>query len=364
MSQESPSLALQEEVANLSTSDGANGKGRLELVNEVNKTNEEEGLKLIVDKPDVLNSMQEGTPSTQQEAQEGSQVCRVCQCADPDKAGEAALKSLDISFPAYASFKNTTVQGQFLKGEEGTTQTVGTQGVSQVDYNVPNSKNNSEEASRLNDSLIQLGCACRSDLSLAHYACALRWFVSRESLACEICGVPASNIRVADRDKVICTLKERYLLLRSSMHGEASSLTSACGRAALDEVSWFDPHGSLMRDLSDPVIDIPEERRPPNSVSSATKWAVEGTGILIATGLLTVTITWLLAPRVSKGIAKRGLNILLAGLCALAIVVFLRFGVLPRIKYGPARYWAILVVFWFLIFGVWASSTRSTRASP
>lgn len=37
-------------------------------------------------------------------------------------------------------------------------------------------------------------------------------------------------------------------------------------------------------------------------------------------------------------------------------------GVLPRIKYGPARYWAILVVFWFLVFGVWASTTRNSRS--
>ncbi|KAI5084276.1 hypothetical protein GOP47_0000445 [Adiantum capillus-veneris] len=329
-----------QEVEGLPTSNGANGKGSPEPVFTVKKADELEHLK-VIDMPDATKDLHEGMPSTQQEAHDGFQVCRVCQCADPEKSGEVALKSLDVS---------------------------------QMNVSLLNSKNNLEEAPYLNDSLVELGCSCRSDLSLAHYACALRWFVSRGSLVCEICGVTASTIRLADHDKVVSTLKEMYLQLRSSMHGEASSqscsanprapISSGHGGAALAEVSWFDPHGSLVHDLSDPIIDIPEERRPLNAANPATKWAVEGTGILAATGLLTVTIHWLLAPRASKGVARRGLNVLLAGVCALTIVVFLRFGVLPRIKYGPARYWAILVVFWFLIFGVWASSTRTTRASP
>jgi hypothetical protein len=39
--------------------------------------------------------------------------------------------------------------------------------------------------------------------------------------------------------------------------------------------------------------DVPAE-------NPATKWAVEATGILLATGLLTVTLAWLIAPRVGK----------------------------------------------------------------
>ncbi|GAB4857297.1 hypothetical protein Ancab_015205 [Ancistrocladus abbreviatus] len=31
---------------------------------------------------------------------------------------------------------------------------------------------------------------------------------------------------------------------------------------------------------------------------------------------------------------------------------------LPSLKYGPARYWAMLFVFWFLVFGIWASRTH------
>ncbi|MCO5582110.1 hypothetical protein L7F22_036000 [Adiantum nelumboides] len=357
MAEELSQESTLQEVEVLPTSNGANGKGRPELVNKV-KTDEVEQSKMV-DQPDA---------STQQDAYDGIQVCRVCQCADPEKAGEAALKSLAVCSPPCASLMKTTGQIQCLKGEQGTKATLKTPDVSQLNFSKFKCEDNLEEVPHLNDSLIKLGCACRSDLSLAHYACALRWFVSRESLVCEICGVLASNIRVADRDKVVSTLKEMYLHLGSSIHGEASSpiapLSLVPGGTALAEVSWFDPHGSLMHALSDPIIDIPEERQPSNSANPATKWAVEATGIVAATGLLTVTIHWLLAPRASKGGARRGLNVLLAGLCALAIVVFLRFGVLPRIKYGPARYWAILVVFWFLIFGVWASSTRTTRASP
>ncbi len=37
--------------------------------------------------------------------------------------------------------------------------------------------------------------------------------------------------------------------------------------------------------------------------------------------------------------------------------------VFPRIQYGSMRCWAILFVFWFLVFGVWASRTHSIRSS-
>ncbi|KAF3565442.1 hypothetical protein DY000_02019443 [Brassica cretica] len=36
----------------------------------------------------------------------------------------------------------------------------------------------------------------------------------------------------------------------------------------------------------------------------------------------------------------------------------LQIVVLTRIRYGPARYWAILFVFWFLVFGIWASRSH------
>lgn len=307
-------------------------------------------------------------------------VCRVCQCSEPDKSGEAALKFLGISVPSHAVHQNpngltldpvaagvASADGKDKLPTEGNTSTgpvsLAKHHACTFDLEVGPSIHV--------DSLMELGCACRSDLAVAHYACALRWFVSRGSMICEICGVPAVNVSIVDRNKILCVLKEK----NTSEHphhavpvvgtGETGLSPLTDNSVALVQVTaWFDPLGNsgLPRSLSEQMVDIPDEGSI-TSVSPATKWAVEGTGILIATGLLTVTITWLLSPRVDKGVARRGLNVLLGGLCALSIVVFLRFGVLPRIKYGPARYWAILVVFWFLVFGVWASTTRSSRSN-
>ncbi|KAG0489757.1 hypothetical protein HPP92_006620 [Vanilla planifolia] len=140
---------------------------------------------------------------------------------------------------------------------------------------------------------------------------------------------------------------------------------AAIRRQRLSEVSfWFNPQ-------NDPVA-VPQEATadqistaPTDNVvdNSTTKWAFEGTGILVATGLLTVTLAWLIAPHVGKRTARNGLHILLGGITALTVVIFLRFVVLSRIKYGPARYWAILFVFWFLVFGIWASRTHGGHST-
>lgn len=320
-------------------------------------------------------------------------VCRVCQCSEPDKSGEAALKFLGISVPSHAVHQNPN--GLTLDPAAGATSADGKDKLPTED----NTSNGPASLAKHHactfdlevgpsihaDSLMDLGCACRSDLAVAHYACALRWFVSRGSMICEICGVPAVNVSIVDRNKILCVLKEKNTsehphhgvpvvgtgetdFIRSPLTDHSVPCVVSNNSVDLVQVTaWFDPLGNSTsglptRTLSEQMVDIPDEGSI-TSVSPTTKWAVEGTGILIATGLLTVTITWLLSPRVDKGVARRGLNVLLGGLCALSIVVFLRFGVLPRIKYGPARYWAILVVFWFLVFGVWASTTRSSRSS-
>lgn len=53
--------------------------------------------------------------------------------------------------------------------------------------------------------------------------------------------------------------------------------------------------------------------------------------------------------------------------CQSLIVPFVYFWllqfVLTRIKYGPARYWTILFVFWFLVFGIWASRTHGAHTT-
>eukprot|EP00271_Cylindrocystis_brebissonii_P000704 TRINITY_DN108_c0_g1_i3.p1 TRINITY_DN108_c0_g1~~TRINITY_DN108_c0_g1_i3.p1 ORF type:complete len:904 (+),score=83.84 TRINITY_DN108_c0_g1_i3:803-3514(+) len=50
--------------------------------------------------------------------------------------------------------------------------------------------------------LIPLGCDCKDDLSFVHYACALRWFVSRKSIICEVCNKIATSVRQDDIDRI------------------------------------------------------------------------------------------------------------------------------------------------------------------
>eukprot|EP00250_Pteridium_aquilinum_P001361 c11566_g1_i1 orf=1-1023(-) len=275
-------------------------------------------------------------------------VCRVCQCSEADKTGEASLKVLGISVPSRAIHQDsntliphTAVAGCFVEKNTLSTRTNCLTSPAMYAYVEMGLTGHV-------DTLMELGCACKSDLALAHYACALRWFVSRGSVICEICGKPALNVNPVDWNKVLCVLRGKDVLQQAQVlpvgeSGETNTSSSAtvadlCVEYALPSTSeellqvtaWFDPVGNttnLPRSFSEQAIDVPDEGS--TSTSPTTKWAVEGVGVLIATGLLTVTITWLLSPRVDKSVARRGLNVLLGGLCALSIVVFLRFGVLP-----------------------------------
>ncbi|BBH02523.1 RING/FYVE/PHD zinc finger superfamily protein [Prunus dulcis] len=155
-------------------------------------------------------------------------------------------------------------------------------------------------------------------------------------------------------------LKEYEILRERTARGEpdATQVNTSTGidpdavaairRQRLSEISlWFTPHNNSNNNnntstnsvsISQAVSEQPQNTVVAPAENPATKWAVEGTGILLATGLLTVTLAWLIAPRVGKF-------------------------VLTRIKYGPARYWAILFVFWFLVFGIWASRTHSSHTT-
>ncbi|XP_021753721.1 uncharacterized protein LOC110719125 [Chenopodium quinoa] len=46
--------------------------------------------------------------------------------------------------------------------------------------------------------LVCLGCACRGELGISHYHCALLWFQQKGNRTCEICGLPAKNIAGID----------------------------------------------------------------------------------------------------------------------------------------------------------------------
>ncbi|CAH8346192.1 unnamed protein product [Eruca vesicaria subsp. sativa] len=286
----------------------------------------------------------------------GLPTCRVCHSVESDRRGDTALGFLGITPPIPKPRESNADETEDDDDDDVSKPTEAEQKKSnEVDIEMGIQQNQ--------DSLLELGCSCKNDLALVHYACALKWFLNHGSTVCEICGNSAENIRSADFNKVVVALRERT---ESTIDADE---VAAVRRQRLSEISsWFGgPHSlnnnhnnnnsssvAASQGMAEQPLDavnfgvLPMENR-------ATKWAVEGTGILLATGLLTVTLVWLIAPRVGKRTARSGLHILLGGLCALAIVIFFRFVVLTRIKYGPARYWAILFIFWFLVFGIWAS---------
>ncbi|OIW18147.1 hypothetical protein TanjilG_31267 [Lupinus angustifolius] len=315
-------------------------------------------------------------------------TCRVCQCVESDKMGDAALELLGIS-PVIEVCKSN----EELKSDDG--DEIPKQ--IPLDRNVENNsrvvefvspdgevficKSDLESDLSPQDTLIELGCCCKNDLALVHYACALKWFVSHGSTICEICGHIAKNIRISDFNKVISYLKEYESLREGIANGNPGpahvhsntgvdpDAVAFISRQWLSEIAlWFCPHNnsnnnnnSIMETFSQAIYEQPsnivtEEAGP--ATHPALKWAAEGTGILLATGLLTITLVWFIAPRVGEKTTKSGLHIIFGCVCALTVVVFFRFFVLTRIKYGPARYWAILIVFWFLVFGIWASRTH------
>ncbi|KAJ9177039.1 hypothetical protein P3X46_012293 [Hevea brasiliensis] len=325
----------------------------------------------------------------------GSATCRVCQCTESDKRGDAVLGFLGIISPLQESCKSSgaiKLQSKEVSihcetndfhsknaGREfGLIQFVSPEGevfICSTDLEMG--------SCHQQDSLIELGCSCKNELALVHYACALKWFVNHGSTVCEICGCVAKNIRMVDFKKVLVSLKDYEALRERTTTGDPNptqvhaslgvdpDAVAAIRRQRLSEISmWFSPLGNSDHNNSNAVSQVVSEQ-PLNAVTEdivppenlATKWAVEGTGILLATGLLTVTLAWLIAPHVGKKTARSGLHILLGGVCALTVVIFFRFTVLTRIKYGPARYWAILFVFWFLVFGIWASRTHGAHTT-
>ncbi|KAL0462183.1 UNVERIFIED_CONTAM: hypothetical protein Slati_0105900 [Sesamum latifolium] len=253
----------------------------------------------------------------------GLATCRVCQCAEPDRRGNVALRFLGISPPS----------SDIINGKKEVS--------SKFKVSLTNVGNNSQNRSELmrsefiefispkgevfvctadvefgfdnnEDILSELGCACKSDLALAHYACALKWFINHGSIICEICGHVAKNIRSEDFKKVLVSLKEYEALRERIVSGEPNhachqnpEAVAAIRRQRLSEISlWFNPHNNIAA-LS---LVVSEQPSTSNVVmeevtsvrTTITEWAVEGIVILLATGLLTVTLAWFIAPHVGK----------------------------------------------------------------
>ncbi|WOL15634.1 hypothetical protein Cni_G24415 [Canna indica] len=320
----------------------------------------------------------------------GITLCRVCHCSESDIRGDAALEFLHI-IPPSQEFPELDINGNSEDKLSGKLTVKGTTNnkISQEDRDLvqfvsPEGEifvcsTDVESGSYLHhDAIINLGCSCKNDLSHAHYACALKWFISRGSTVCEICGSVAKSVRITDFRKVVASLKDYEELRDRTVTGEPTCIhvglnpgidpdaVAAIRRQRLSEISlWFNPQNNSATIPHENVDELPYNSTE-NVVTTETqinKSALERTGILVTTGLLTVILLWFIAPRVGKQGAKFGFDILLGGLCALAVVIFVRFVARTRFKHGLSHYWAIVLVFWFLGFTIWASRTHSVRTT-
>jgi hypothetical protein len=78
-----------------------------------------------------------------------------------------------------------------------------------------------------NDVLVPLGCGCREELSLVHYACALKWFnIKGLRRSCEVCGVSPSGISMAHRLKAR-RFQFRHWLLMNNLQASHPVLAAA-----------------------------------------------------------------------------------------------------------------------------------------
>lgn len=244
--------------------------------------------------------------------------CRVCQCAESDKRGDIALEYLGIAPVEERLDCEEISKNASFKRNAGSKSGV-------VEFVSPDGevficKTDVEIGLSHRDTLIELGCSCKNDLAAVHYACALKWFVNHGSIICEICGQLAKNIRITDFNKVVASLKDYEALRERTAIGQPSpaqvhastgvdpDAVAAIRRQRLSEIAlWFCPRNSSNNNSVDtvslvvseqPLSSVAEEAAPVQN--PATKWAVEVTGVLLATGLLTVTLAWLIAPRVGK----------------------------------------------------------------
>ncbi|KAF2283467.1 hypothetical protein GH714_008120 [Hevea brasiliensis] len=195
----------------------------------------------------------------------GSATCRVCQCTESDKRGDAVLGFLGIISPLQESCK-------------------------------------SSGAIKLQSEEVSIHCETND-------------FHSKNA------GREFGLIQMVDFKKVLVSLKDYEALRERTTTGDPNptqvhaslgvdpDAVAAIRRQRLSEISmWFSPLGNSDHNNSNAVSQVVSEQ-PLNAVTEdivppenlATKWAVEGTGILLATGLLTVTLAWLIAPHVGKG---------------------------------------------------------------
>ncbi|ESW08973.1 hypothetical protein PHAVU_009G090000 [Phaseolus vulgaris] len=75
--------------------------------------------------------------------------------------------------------------------------------------------------------LIQLGCACKDELGIAHVHCAEAWFKLKGNRLCEICGEPAKNVSGVTSNGFIEEWNERRFM---DNDGSSSPRVVGCWR--------------------------------------------------------------------------------------------------------------------------------------
>ncbi|EOX92698.1 RING/FYVE/PHD zinc finger superfamily protein isoform 2 [Theobroma cacao] len=241
----------------------------------------------------------------------GLATCRVCHCVESDKRGDAALGFLGITPPLPEAVKSNAeakpnsngipkdVESDFSHAksvgrESGFVEFISPEGevfICSTDLEIGSCHHH--------DALIELGCSCKNDLALVHYACALKWFVSHGSTVCEICGNPAKNIRTSDFKKVVVSLKDYEALRERTASGDPNpaqvhtssgvdpDAVAAIRRQRLSEISlWFSPHSNNNNNNSSAAVSQAVSEQPLNTFTEevaptenpATKWAVEENG--------------------------------------------------------------------------------------
>nr|CAE05784.2 OSJNBb0020J19.13 [Oryza sativa Japonica Group] len=298
------------------------------------------GLK-VEDDPPSSGSVADADDST-------DRLCRVCHCVEPDLRGHSALAFLGILPPPSSPDEDADDVATATATNNNVLEFVSPRG----EIFVCTAATTDLESGPLHHHhhLMDLGCSCKNDLALAHYACALKWFITHGSTVCEICGHVAVNVRPADFNKVLASLKEYEALRERTSTGDLSYLhygadsgvdpdaVAAIRRQRLSEISsWFNPQNSHLA-ISQGQTEQTPASPSNNSIHHGavvttvvhTRWSLEGTGVFLAIGLGVIVLAWLVAPHVGKKAAVICLHMLLGGLCALTIIISLRFVSFPK----------------------------------
>jgi RING-variant domain len=275
--------------------------------------------------------------SSSTESDAGQPLCRVCHCTESDLRGESALAFLGI-VPASQeqakiqnSNQNLNLKSNLSSNEKCTTKDTFVKLVS-PDGEIFVCSGSDIEAGPTcqEDCLTNLGCSCKNELSLVHYACALKWFVSHGSTICEICGTVAKNVRMTDFQKVLASLKDYDELRTCIITGGLTQLRVENGNTGVDpdavagirrqrlsEISsWFNPRNSSSVVTASQGQDELHVSSPGNgdNVNNGEYWrdgtgwgsranmrrGLEGTGAFVAVGVILSILAWFIAPHVSK----------------------------------------------------------------